>query len=65
MTAAIIPFPIKTPPADPFDCPVAMFAVSRLLEFLSYDHDHGNVRPLREYNAILADGIQMASEAKR
>jgi hypothetical protein len=65
MSAKVIPFPIKTQPAGPLDCPVAMFAVGRLLEFLCYDHDHGNVRPLREYQAILDDSIKMGDCIER
>jgi hypothetical protein len=59
VSAEIIPFPVKSP-ADPLDCPAAVFAVRRLLEFVSYDQEHGNVRPVSEYQEILHDGIEMA-----
>jgi hypothetical protein len=63
MSAKIIAFPTKPlRPPDPLECPVAVFAVRRLLEFACYDHAHGNIRPLSEYQAILHDGIEMARQ---
>jgi hypothetical protein len=40
----------------------AVSAVRRLLEFVSYDHERGNVRPVSEYQAILRDGIEMVKK---
>jgi hypothetical protein len=65
MSADIIAFPTPPPAPDPLDCPVAVFAVKRLLEFVCYDHARGNLRPIREYQAILNDGIAMAMEVPR